>query len=116
MKKTTTQKRTRKKKAKAEVAAPALPYTSPPTHHRHKCPECECVWEHHNNAHGDEAAHTCPDCGHNSPPGTQDGGTWWKYHGPEAPKHKEDPAVSAARPEPEADPFENFMRFLLGGR
>ncbi|MEA2702045.1 MAG: hypothetical protein QOE22_754 [Candidatus Parcubacteria bacterium] len=31
--------------------------------HKHKCPNCSCVWEHTSKEGQDENAHNCPQCG-----------------------------------------------------
>jgi predicted nucleic acid-binding Zn-ribbon protein len=33
--------------------------------HKHKCPECGYIWEHGEECGGNEAAHTCSQCGCN---------------------------------------------------
>lgn len=38
-------------------------YEDRPGFHRHKCPDCNCVWEHGGAAVWDDAAHLCPKCG-----------------------------------------------------
>ena len=32
-------------------------------YHRHSCTKCKTVWEHPNEAHGNDEAHKCPKCG-----------------------------------------------------
>lgn len=37
-------------------------YESPEGFHRHKCPNCNYIWEHSNNCVGNISAHRCPRC------------------------------------------------------
>lgn len=37
-------------------------YEDKPGRHRHKCSECDCVWEHGNENLGLLAPHECPQC------------------------------------------------------
>ena len=37
-------------------------YRDKPEHHRHKCPRCGCVWEHHWCNVGIDPPHLCPRC------------------------------------------------------
>lgn len=46
--------------------------------HKHKCPECGCVWRHPDRSRHE--AHYCPDCGRYEN---------LKYYGPEEPGDKE---------------------------
>lgn len=50
-------------------------YKSPEGYHRHKCDDCNHVWEHKDSCAGSDKAHTCK-CG-----STQR----WKYRGDESP-------------------------------
>lgn len=53
-----------------------IPYESPDGSHRHKCYNCEHVWEHGDFCINKTRLHTCPNCNDEQ---------WTKYFGPEVP-------------------------------
>ncbi len=58
-----------------------------PDWHKHKCPECDWVWEH--DGYGEDLppdAHRCHRCGT---------GRWLRYYGDQTPDHTTRPRESA---------------------
>lgn len=51
-------------------------YVSPTGRHRHRCPECDFVWEHSDDCYGDQDRHVCPCCGEC---------VFYRYHGTRPP-------------------------------
>lgn len=51
----------------------------PEQKHKHKCPECDTVWEHPDQCFGSEEDHVCPECGCIET--YHPGGTFSKYFG-----------------------------------
>lgn len=47
--------------------------------HMHKCPACTFTWAHADLNHGNQQAHTCPNCG--------TGPIWNRFHGEGEPAH-----------------------------
>ena len=45
------------------MSSTQVSYESSPGMHKHMCPKCCFTWEHSDSCLGDQAAHTCSECG-----------------------------------------------------
>ena len=60
-------------------------FASCPGNHRHKCCQCQQVWEHSDDFGGSTEAHTCPACGKVPDQGNPEDTGWMKYLGADDP-------------------------------